>query len=73
MRAVVAHALDGGSGDEPAGFARWPRAHSDVVAVKQDAEVGVEGAAVAEPFQDKGLEEPAGVGEMPLDGTGVRH
>ncbi len=43
-----------------------------VVAVEEPAEVGVEGLVAGEEVgEDEGLEEPAGVGEVPLGGAGL--
>src|SRR5215831_11861635 len=44
-----------------------------VVAVEEPAEVGVEGRVAGQELgEHEGLEEPAGVREMPLDGAGLR-
>ena len=44
-------------------------AEGTVVGVEEPAEVGVEGLVVRDELGEyKGLEEPGGVGEMPLDG-----
>ena len=44
-----------------------------VVGVEEPVEVGVEVTVGGEEFaEDEGLEEPGGVGEMPLGGAGLR-
>ncbi len=43
-----------------------------VVAVEEPVEVGVEGLVGGDELaEDEGLEEPAGVGEVPFDGAGL--
>src|SRR5665213_2012693 len=53
---------------------RVPVADTDVVRVEEEAELGVEGlVAVERGEEEERLEEPRGVGPVPLGGTHVGH
>ena len=74
MGAIGQHICGRGPGYQAPRGARLPRAHRLVVGVEQVAELRVE-HPVADQVRDQheGLEEPGGVGQVPLGRAGVRH
>jgi hypothetical protein len=70
--------VDGRAGKGGAELLLWHLAESAVIAVEEPFEVGIEGLVAGDVFgQDEGLEEPGGVGEVPLNrrgfGAGLHH
>ena len=60
------------AGEGGAEFLLGHVAEGVVVAVEEPVEVGVEGLVGGDELaEDEGLEEPAGVGEVPFDGAGL--
>ena len=71
MGAVGEDGFERRAGEGGAEFFLRHLAERVVVAVEEPAEVGVEGLVVGDELgEDEGLEEPAGVGEVPFDGAG---
>ena len=71
---VLGDLLDPGPGQQPPVVPRIPGAHALVVGVEQVAEVGMEGSVPVETGDEQeGLEEPGGVGPVPLGRAHVGH
>ena len=78
MGAVGEDGVEGRAGEGGAEFFLGHVAEGVVVAVEEPVEVGMEGLVGGDELaEDEGLEEPAGVGEVPFDwaglGTGLDH
>ena len=78
MGAVGEDGVEGRAGEGGAELLLGHVAEGVVVAVEEPAEVGMEGLVGGDELaEDEGLEEPAGVGEVPFDwaglGTGLDH
>ncbi len=76
--AVGEDVVEGRAGEGGAELLLGHVAEGVVVAVEEPVEVGVEGLVGGDELaEDEGLEEPAGVGEVPFDwaglGTGLDH
>ena len=72
--AIGQHPRQRGPGQQPALGTRMPRTHLLVVGVEQHAEVGIEGRHAGRVLgQDKGLEEPGGMRQMPFGRAGIGH
>ena len=70
--AVGEDGVEGRAGEGGAEFLLGHVAEGVVVAVEEPVEVGVEGLVGGDELaEDEGLEEPAGVGEVPFDGPGL--
>ena len=70
--AVGEDGVEGRTGEGGAELLLGHVAEGVVVAVEEPVEVGVEGFVGGDELaENEGLEEPAGVGEVPLDGTGL--
>src|SRR5215831_18523462 len=74
MRAIRENFLERGSRQQASLRTRMLVADGVVVRVVQDAKFGTKGTVTGnETLEHKGLEEPRGMREVPLDRTGVRH
>ena len=74
MGAIVADLGDGGAGDQPALRPRMPRPGADIIGIVQEGETLIEDRMLGRMRgQNELLEEPGGVGAVPLDGARVRH
>jgi hypothetical protein len=71
VAAIAEDLVEGRAGERGAELLFGHLAEGAVVGVEEPMEVRVEGLVVGDEFgEDEGLEEPGGVGEMPLDGRG---
>ena len=73
LAAIVQHCDQGRAGHQTALAAPDPGPQRLVVGVEQGLEPGVDRFIVRLRRQDHGLEEPAGMGQMPFARTAVRH
>ncbi len=70
--AIGEDGVEGRAGEGGAELFLGHVAEGVVVAVEEPAEVGMEGLVAGDELaEDEGLEEPAGVGEVPFDGAGL--
>jgi len=73
MGAIGKNLVQAGTGQHSAARPGMPGTQSLVIGIEQIGETWIEPLVTGPASQDRGLEEPAGVRQMPFHGTGIGH